>query len=70
MATSSNNVGEISTQPLNALPNDEVTKLKTSLQREKAAKRKMVCVFVLCSYLLHFILTFHMPFNTIVLLPC
>ena len=44
MASSSNNVGEISTQPINEPPNDEVTKLKTSLQREKAAKRKMVCI--------------------------
>ena len=47
MATSSNNVGEISTQPLNEPPNnDEVTKLKTSLQREKAAKRKMYSYLV------------------------
>ena len=46
MASSSNNVGDISTQPLNEPPNDEVTKLKTSLQREKAAKRKMYSYLV------------------------
>ena len=42
----SNNVGDISTQPLNESSNDEVTKLKTSLQREKAAKRKMYSYLV------------------------
>lgn len=45
-SSSANNVGEISTQPLNEPPNDEVTKLKTSLQREKAAKRKMYSYLV------------------------
>ena len=45
-SSSANNVGDISTQPLNEPPNDEVTKLKTSLQREKAAKRKMYSYLV------------------------